>query len=138
MIRKGNAIGMAVLSIAIHCNFAHGQSPLPTTLVIDLQNVVEYQGDIGDPQKFATNPNVTPSAVYKNFGVATLLGDIVAINGQPAKGMYAGRSRSIVASPAPSAGGAIADVTRTAIREHIFEILKSDGTPVEDDHQFGI
>jgi len=130
MIRKSNVIGMAILSIAIRGDFAQSQSPLPTTLVIDLQNVVEYQSDIGDPQKFATNPNLTPSVVYKNFGVATLLADIVAVNGQPAKGLYAGRSRSIVASVAPSAGGAIADVTRTAIREHIFEILKIDGTPV--------
>jgi hypothetical protein len=109
---------------------AMAQAPPPTTLVIDLQNVVEYQGDIADSSQFATNPNITPSAGFKNFAVVTLLGDIVAVNGQPAKGIYAGRTRPIVASPAPNPGGAIADVTRTAMREHIFEILKSDATPV--------
>jgi hypothetical protein len=109
---------------------ALGQTPPTTTLVISLENAVEYQGDISDPSKFATNPNVTPSVQPKNFFVATLLGDIVAVNGQPAKGTYVGRTRVIMASPAPTAGGAIADVTRTAMREHIFEILKSDGTSV--------
>lgn len=130
MIRKTNAIGMAVLSVAIHCNFAQGQSTSQTTLVIGLQNVVEYQDDKADPSKFATNPNITPSATFKNFGVVTIIGDIVAVNGQPARGTYVGRSRGLVMSPIPSPGGAIADVTRTALREHIFEILTSDGTAV--------
>jgi hypothetical protein len=54
----------------------------------------------------------------------------VAVNGQPAPGIYVGRTRPIVSSPAPTAEGAFADVTRTALREHVFEILQSDSTPV--------
>jgi hypothetical protein len=54
----------------------------------------------------------------------------VAVNGQPAKGLYAGRTRVLNANPTPVPGQAIADVTRTAMREHIFEILQPDGTPV--------
>lgn len=123
------ATGM-ILLFAVICKFAHGQSPVQTTLVIDLQNVVEYQDDNGDPTKFAANPNITPSNTFKNFGVVTLIGDIVAVNGQPAKGTYVGRSRGLVMSPAPTSGGAIGDVTRTALREHMFEILQSDGTAV--------
>jgi hypothetical protein len=126
---KRNATGMIIL-FAAFCKFAHGQSLLQTTLVIDLQNVVEYQDDNGDPTKFGTNSNLTPSNTFKNFGVVTLIGDIVAVNGQPAKGTYVGRSRGLVMSPAPTPGGAIADVTRTALREHMFEILQSDGTAV--------
>src|SRR5438309_1033286 len=121
---------MVVLSIAINCSLTQGQSPPSTTLVIDLQNVVEYQDDAGDPSKFATDPNRAPSATFINFGVAMVIGDIVAVNGQPAKGIYAGRSRGIVASPTPKAGGAIADVTRTALREYVFEILTGDGIPI--------
>lgn len=60
----------------------------------------------------------------------TIIADIVAVNGLPAKGTYVGRTRPIVASPTPSAGGAVADITRTAMREQIFEIQKSDGTAV--------
>jgi hypothetical protein len=130
MIRRVKTIPPVVLFIAIYCNLARGQAPQPTTLVIDVQNAVEYQADISDPARLATNPNITPSVLPKNFFVATLLADIVAINGEPATGTYAGRSRAIITSPSPNSGGAIADVSRSAIREHIFEILTSDGTPV--------
>jgi uncharacterized protein (TIGR03437 family) len=134
MVQNINAIGMVALLAGISSSLAQAQSPSPSTIVIDLQNVVEYQGDIADPSRFATNPGVTPSVQPKNFFVVTILGDIVAVNGQPAKGLYAGRSRSIITTttPNPASVGdeAIADVKRAAIREHIFEILKSDGTAV--------
>jgi hypothetical protein len=131
MIQRANAIGVVVLFVAIHGELARGQSPSQTTLVVDLQNVVEYQNDdASTPSKLATNPNLTPSGGFINFGMVTLLGDIVAVNGQPAKGTYVGRSRGIAASPTPKPGGAIADVTRTAMREHYFEILKADGTAI--------
>src|SRR5262249_29949872 len=134
MIRRGNVI-ITVIPLAVAaCYLASAQQPLTTTLTIDLGNVMEYQEDIYDPVKFARIPNVTPSlgfgAGIANFGVATLLGDIVAVNGQPAKGLYAGRSRVINANPNPRPGQAIADVTRVAIREHIFEISQQDGTPI--------
>ena len=81
-----------------------GQAP-PTVLTIDLQNVVEYQADISDPSKFATSPGITPAVTFKNFGAVTILGDIIAVNGQPVKGLYVGRSRGLVASPTPAPGG---------------------------------
>ena len=62
MIRKAETIAMTVLLVAVHCTLALGQQPPPTILTIDVENVVEYQGDISDPSKFATNPNVTPPA----------------------------------------------------------------------------
>lgn len=129
-MRHTLAIAGAVLLVTTHCAQAQGQTQPLTVLTVDLQNVVEYQGDIGDPSKFATNPGITPSVQPRNFFVVTLIGDIVRVNGEPAKGMYVGRTRVILANPAPVAGGAIADVSRVAMREHYFEILKSDGTPV--------
>ena len=54
----------------------------------------------------------------------------MAVNGQPAKGLYAGRSRSIVAHTTAVPGQAIADVTRAAMRDHVLEILQPDGTPI--------
>jgi hypothetical protein len=130
MIRRINAMGMLALSIAGFGRLAPAQSTSQITLVIDLQNVVEYQGDVGDPQQFATNPNITTGMTAKNFGFATVLGDIVAVNGQPAKGTYVGKPAGIQASPAPTGGGAITDITRAALRDHVFEILKPDGTQV--------
>ena len=136
MIRRANVVITIIPLAVVACHLASAQQPPSTTLTIDLGNTVEYQDDIYDPVKFARNPNVTPSlgigssGAIANFVVVTLIGDIVAVNGQPAKGLYAGRTRVLNANPTPAPGQAIADVTRTAMREHIFEILQPDGTPV--------
>jgi hypothetical protein len=118
---------------------AFGEAP-PTILTIDVANLIEYQADFYDPSKWAINPNVTPSSGGgADFGVTTILADIVAVNGQPAKGLYAGRTRVISTTPnsVPGKGTAIADVSRTAMREHIFEILQLDGTPIGTIMSFG-
>jgi hypothetical protein len=128
MIQKEEILAMIVL-VATHCGVALGQSPPATILTVDLENFVIYQTD-SDISKYATNPSATPSVLPKNFFVETLLADIVAVNGQPAKGLYAARGQTILTSPAPAAGGAIADTTHNSIRQQNFEILKSDGTPV--------
>jgi hypothetical protein len=121
---------MTLLAPVLYCNLALGQAPPPTILTIDVANYVEYQADIYDPSKYGTEPNVTTSAGTGHLGVATILADIVAVNGQPAKGLYAGRTRVIGATPTPNPGQAIADIARTAIREQILEILQPDGTPI--------
>ena len=90
MIRKAETIAMTALLVAVQCSVAVGQQPPTAILTIDVENVVEYQGDISDPSKFATNPNVTPSAGARAFSVNMVFGDIVAVNGQPAKGEYVG------------------------------------------------
>jgi hypothetical protein len=118
-------IGFSVIG----CAPVPGQTAPSTVLVIDVDNNVEYQQDISDPSKYATNPAVTPPETPRNFYVATIIGDIVAVNGQPAKGTYIGRARSLYANVG-TPGAAVSDVTRAAIREQIFEILKSDNTPV--------
>jgi hypothetical protein len=138
MIRKAETIAMTVLLVAAHCTLALGQQPPPTILTIDVQNVVEYQGDISDPSKFATNPNVTPSAGARDFSVNVAFGDIVAVNGQPAKGPYVGRPVGIGLTPTPNPGRAIADTTHASLRSHTFEILKIDGTPVGTMMSFGL
>ena len=130
MIRKEEAIAMTVLLVAAHCTLALGQQPPPAILTIDVENVVEYQGDISDPSKFATSPNVTPSAGARAFSVNVAFGDIVAVNGQPAKGVYVGRPVGITLTPTPKPGQAIADTTHASLRSHTFEILKIDGTPI--------
>lgn len=132
MIRKAEPLAAIILVAVAGCNLSWARTATMTTLVIDVQNFVEYQqDDISNPSKLATNPKLTPTTGGPiNFANATLLGDIVAVNGQPAKGTYVGRTRGIVASPAPRAGGAITDVTRTAMREHYFEIQQADGTAV--------
>jgi hypothetical protein len=125
--------GMVVAFITSGGKFAVAQSPTQTTLKIDLQNAVEYQGDVGDPSQFASKPGITPSNPPRNFYEATVIADIVAVNGQPAKGTYVGRSNSVILTPNPTGSPnaeAIADVTRAALRQHVFEILQPDGTSI--------
>jgi len=117
---------------------ASAQAPTTIDLTVDIENAVEYQGDIADPLTFAKSAGIVPSKGYRptnpdgigNFAVNTGIGDIFAVNGQPVKGLFVSRPRAINASPNPSSSLAIADVTRVAMREQMFEILQADGTAV--------
>ncbi|HKE23388.1 MAG TPA: hypothetical protein VKB88_13570 [Bryobacteraceae bacterium] len=62
MIRYAEAIALTVLVIGVYCPQALGQQPPPAILTVDVDNVVEYQGDISDPSTFGTRPSFTPSA----------------------------------------------------------------------------
>jgi hypothetical protein len=130
MVRKTQTIAMTALVVAALCALALGQQAPPSILTIDVESVVEYQGDISDPSKFGTNPNVTPSAGARVFSVEVAFGDIVAVNGQPAKGVYVGRPVGIILTTTPKPGQAIADRTHASLRSHTFEILAVDGTPI--------
>ena len=130
MIRKAAAAAITILLGAVHGSLALGQQPPPSILTVDVENAVEYQGDISDPSKFGTNPNVTPSAGARVFSVEVAFGDIVAVNGRPAKGVYVGRPVGIILTTTPKPGQAIADRTHASLRSHTFEILAADGTPI--------
>ena len=121
----------AVLFLVV-CRLAPGQSAQPQILTIDLENFVQYQSDTSDVSQYSAKTAATPPANLSShdFWVATGLADVVAVNGQPAKGLYAMRSRVIRTDPQPSPGGAIADVSREAIREEVFEILSASGNPI--------
>lgn len=117
------------------CAAAYGQPSFPpqapaTILQIDVENQVEYDLDVSDLTKWATDPNVTRIQPPRNFDSALGLGDIVAVNGQQVKGTLAFRAWTLLASPAPTPGSVIADVRAASIRNLNFEILQSDGTQV--------
>lgn len=114
---------------AMWCPAVVAQVPAPSLLEVDIENLVEYQYDTLDTARFGTIPNITPSAGVMRMG-ALLLGDIVAVNGEPAKGTLIGRPWTMDATPNPTPGQAIADTTRGSIGFRTFEILKSDGTPI--------
>lgn len=105
-------------------------STTASVLQIGLENGVEYYGDIADPAQFATMPCPTTPNTPRNFFGVTLIADIVSVNNDPAKGNYVGRTRVILASPILAPGKAIADITRTALREHVFEIMDSAGREI--------
>jgi hypothetical protein len=108
------------------------------TLTIGLENVVEYQVDTADLSKWGTNPNSTTGKIAQGMGVGcagvpvVVYGDIVSVNGDPARGAYVGRAVSVCLNPAPRAGlEAIADITANSYRDETYYILQSDGvTPI--------
>src|SRR5260370_24393483 len=95
-------------------NAVHAQgTPSPVILQVDLENLVNYVDDIADPSKLATAGSVTTASTPLNFYTGLTLGDIVAVNGQSAKGAFVGNSRQINLRPSPTPGQALSDVTRT-------------------------
>jgi len=114
------------------------QVPPPTILVVDLENQVQYQEDTPDLSKFATDPNVTTPVLPRNLNAAVVIADIVAVNGQPAKGTYTRTARAVLLTTAPNPGQAIADTVRNALAGDIFEILKSDGSPIGTIVSYGL
>jgi hypothetical protein len=57
---KAESIAMTILIGAVYCHPSFGQAPPVTILEVDVENAVEYQGDVSDAKQFATNPNITP------------------------------------------------------------------------------
>jgi hypothetical protein len=137
-VRLLESAAVTVLCFGLQGNPAFGQPPPPAIITIDVENVVEYQFDISDPTKFGTNPGVTPSSGNHPFGVVVVFGDIVSVNGQPAKGVYVGRPLVVRLTPTPNPMQSIADTAHASLRSHTFEILKADGTPVGTIVSFGL
>ena len=107
-------------------------------LVVDVENLVAYSEDTSDLSKFATGPNATPAALPKNFNFRVDIGDIVAVNGQPARGTITRNNRQVLPNTTPNPGQAIADTVRGAVHLDSLEILKSDGTPIGTIVSYGL
>jgi uncharacterized protein (TIGR03437 family) len=101
-----------------------------TILEIEMENRVQYLGDNSDVSKLATDPNVTTPVPSRNFVPVVIIADIVAVNGQPAKGTTVFHFRQVNLRTAPNAGEAIADIVRNNVVDIRFEILKTDSTAV--------
>src|SRR5215510_12342744 len=113
----GRGVAAMAILIAGHINLSRGQVST-TTLMVELENVVEYQVDTSDLSKWGTNPNITPGKIAQAMGVGCVgvpligYGDIVAVNGQPARGTYANRGVAVCLSRTPRPGvDSISDTT---------------------------
>jgi len=102
----------------------------PTILEIDIENFVAFYDDVPDVSKRATDSNAIAPVLGRNFAPSALIGDIVAVNGQPAKGTFVYRTLTLNLRAAPTPGQAIADIVRNNVNNQVFEILKSDGAPI--------
>src|SRR5262245_22322003 len=100
-------------------------------LQIDATNLVSYVLDTPEVSKYGTLAGpATPAVTGRPFLTAMIVGDIVAVNGKPAKGIWLARNFQFNHSTAPSSGQNIADINRGGFYEQIFEILQPDGSTV--------
>lgn len=125
------AVGAAAWSVlAWMAAPARADALPPIVLQVDTDNVVIYIQDVFDVSKFATNPNITPPASQPTFSFFTGIGDIVAVNGQPAKGTWSYVFQRVNLTTSQTAGRAIGDTSRQGLIQVNFEILAADGTPI--------
>ena len=122
------AAGPVWLIFCTSSNALVAQSP-PVILEVETQNSVVYRWDVLDPSKLASSASIVPG-VGGVFTHWIFFADVVAINGKPAKGVYAVRATTIAMIPTATAGQSIADVTRSDIADRHLEIQDADGTPV--------
>jgi hypothetical protein len=130
MIRKTRTFATTVLFVAAYASLGRAQAPQATILQIDLENYVNYVEDIFDVSKFATDPNATTAKEPINFAKTVVVSDIVAVNGQPARGTAVFNIRRLILRPAPDPGQAIADITRDSMVDFRFEFLQTDGAAI--------
>ncbi len=115
---------------------AQAQVAPATVLTVETENVVQY---IEDPitvdlsKVGGTVPGATTSSIFY-WAKWVLVGDIVAVNGQPVKGTMLWNARAAVirpnaVGPGPNTPG-IGDITRNALIEAYFEILGADGSQI--------
>jgi len=103
----------------------------PTTLKVDVNNFVLYNYDTFDTAQFGTDAAAT-NVMMKTYNYHISIGDIVAVNGVPAKGTLLCTHTMFVLSPTAVVGSmrAIADTRRAMVDDCSLEVLTSDGAAV--------
>lgn len=96
-------------------------------LVVDVDNAVQYRSDIADPNRRGADAALTTPAAARAFTDVLFVGDIVAVNGRPARGLWTSRQYLMSFSPNPQPGFGVSDVTRATLADCKWEFLDSDG-----------
>jgi hypothetical protein len=85
--------------LALGCVLMNGaagaSSPPVSVLKIEIENYVPYHYEVFEPSKFATTPDLTAAQPAIPFGQLIILGDIVAVNGRPVKGVWVLRATDL-------------------------------------------
>jgi hypothetical protein len=102
----------------------------PATLEVETANLVIYRHDVADAARFSTEAGPTSPLALRTFMNVTWIGDIVAVNGSPAKGTLTVRGTFVGLNPNPAPGTGIADTTNSLASDWIFDIQRPDGSPV--------
>jgi uncharacterized protein (TIGR03437 family) len=118
------------LDVANLPNTVATATPLPTTVLIRINDTVAYVNDVSYDK--LQSSLATSFSFPKPDAVATAIGDIREINGRPAKGLYVNIAFPLLSTPDPSPvnGITIGDSTRIASVNHQFDIQTADGRPI--------
>jgi hypothetical protein len=92
---KRDPLGIAILCLAAWPRSGLAQVAPPTILRIEVANTVRYVDDTADVTRLATDTGVTSTPPGKNFQKAVFIADILAVNGQPAKGTVIQNGRTV-------------------------------------------
>jgi hypothetical protein len=106
-----------LFSLAFTAAAALAQIDNRVTLTVDVDNVVNYVSDISDFAKRGADPGPTPSPQQRAFTDFIVVGDIVAVNGAPAHGLWTSRGYYMNFSANPAPGSGIADVSRAVTQD---------------------
>lgn len=124
----------ASFALVASANCLVAQSPPVTTLEIEIDNQVCYLDDLTDSTRKATSAAIANRASsatrYRTFKLNLCLGDIVAVNGRPAKGYYGQTWTQVLAAIVLTPGQAIADTAGSCPGIVSYAILQQDGTPI--------
>ena len=120
----------ACLTCAVFPWPGRAQIAPPVVVQIDIENIVSYLEDTADVSKFATVTGMTTPAAARTFEKIVTIGDVVAVNGVPAKGTLILNPRTLAMKPNPGLGSPIGDATRNNTCGGSLEILWPDGTQI--------
>ncbi len=119
---------VCLLSIGAFVIVAVPSSRVNGILEVEVENITTYIGDTSDYSKLATDPKLTsvqPKAFSNLYGI----GDIVAVNGKPARGTFSVFAALNLLAPVELPGIAISDTFRGGLAMATWEILNPDLSP---------
>lgn len=103
----------------------------PVLLEVVLENTVQYYDNVFDLARYASSPEMVMVSRFPPFPRIVGAGDIVSINGAPARGAYVLRGATVQLNPNPTPGAnMVSDATRGPCLDWYYEIQRPDGTLV--------
>jgi hypothetical protein len=129
MIRRKVALAAIVMCTNPFWPLSLGQAP-PVVLIVDVDKVVNYEGDVSDVTKLASATTQTTGTPARNFFPVLWIADIVAVNGGPARGTWTVKGNQLSLSRTPGPGTGIADSGAALFFDWVLDIQQADGTPV--------
>jgi hypothetical protein len=111
----------------LSCAVAFGQGENRVTLIVDVDNVVSYRSNIIDLDELGATGTQTAPPALRPFTDALTVGDIVAVNGVPARGLWTSKVFVMGFSPTPAPRFGISDRASGSLAECRWEFLDNEG-----------